>query len=217
MAELAASLLGIISVGTKVTLVLFQVCWRGCAMAWNRNLGFLRRPRRSEGDFRASAVVWILLDSLKSMGVILDHCKEILERIQSVVDKLTRQSRSENPQKMTYIARAKWVFHRRNLDASQTKCSRDPTPPLLRAALVRLRSTHPAHAPLQETVSYAHISKANGQQTVLYARSYAINARKNGQTVGWHTKPVRWQSGKSSTRGQNVENTKLIRCFGPQV
>jgi hypothetical protein len=80
------------------------------------------------------------------------------------------------------------LFH---LDASQTNCLRDPTPPLLKAAQVRLRSAHPARAPLQETVSYAHISKANGQQTVLYARSYAINAKKNGQTVGWYTKPVR--------------------------
>ncbi|KAG4433607.1 hypothetical protein IFR05_010910 [Cadophora sp. M221] len=127
MAEFAASVLSIISVGTKVTLVLFQVAadlgsagedvrWLGteisvfCAVLNDLNT-ILERAKKSGFS----------LDSLKSVGAIVDHCKEILERIQMVVDKLTGEVRPDGESKVTYVARAKWIFAKSKVECLRTK------------------------------------------------------------------------------------------------
>jgi hypothetical protein len=107
MAELAASIIGIISVGTKVTLVIFEIAsdlgsagedvqWLGteisvfCAVL--EDLKSTLEQAQSSG---------FSLTSLKNMGIILDHCKAILERIQNVLDKIMKISATGDSQRMS--------------------------------------------------------------------------------------------------------------------
>ncbi|KAH6702854.1 hypothetical protein BKA61DRAFT_740423 [Leptodontidium sp. MPI-SDFR-AT-0119] len=127
MAEFAASLLGIISVGTKVTLVLFQVAsYLGSAGEDVRLLGteisvFCAVLNDLSTTLERAKQSGFSLDSLKSIGAIVDHCKEILERIQKVVDKLTGEVRPDEKSKVTYVARAKWIFAKGKVDCLRTK------------------------------------------------------------------------------------------------